>query len=284
MGTKKTLLFFFIFFLIAIPFYWFVVAFPVKEFNNFYTNASTTVGNLITQVYPKDLIVDIVGGKVSINKTTPYCVTLEKTSRVGIIFDEKANPANLLNSSNSTYSSLCNPVALVGSTFIVYPDGEQGASGATYKIQQIPTEVTYQITSDKIQKMAEKYVPKIRQVAKQIYFTLPFVLPIFLLPLILLCNLWYALIGWVIFKLTGMNKQITFGQAYAKTFFALFVWTVVDFVLLKFVVGGLLHPGFTFSLPLMNTIAVVIVTLLLERYYFTKKSEVSPAASKSDKK
>jgi len=266
--------------LIAIPFYWFVVAFPIKEFNSFYANASTTVGNLINQVYPQDLIVDIINGKVSINKTTPYCVTLEKTSRVGIVFDEKANPANLLNNGSSTYATLCNPVALIGSTFIVYPDGEQGASGATYKIQQIPTEVTYQITSDKVQKLAEKYVPKVRQVARQVYFTLPFVLPIFLLPLMLMCNLWYALIGWIIFKLTGMNKQITFGQAYSKTFFALFVWTAVDLVLLKFAIGTLIHTGLTLSFPLINTIAVIITTLLLERYYFAKKSEVSTVSPK----
>jgi len=279
MSTKKTLLFFLLFFLIAIPFYWFVVAFPVKEFNSFYADTSTTVTNVVSQVYPKDLIINIVNGKVSINKPTPYCVTLEKTSRLGIIFDEKANPANLLDTSNRAYSSLCSPIALVGSTFFVYPERQQGATGTSYSIQQIPTNITYQVTSEKIGQLIERYLPEIKKVAKQIYFTLPFVLAIFLLPVMLVSNLWYALIGWAIFKLTDMVKEITYTQAYGKTFFALLLWTVIDFALFKFVLGGLLHTGFTLYFPFMNTIAVILVTLLLEKYYFAKKSEalkVSP--------
>lgn len=270
MSFKKTLLFFFIFLFVSLPVGLFTLFFPVGKFNRFYADAPSFVTNLINKAYPADLVISIDNGNVSTNRKSPYCLILDTNTRVGIVFDQKADAAAFMGGKDSRYSLLCRPFVLVGKNFVVYPDTSQGNKGS-YRVQQIPANVTYRITRAEIDKIALLAVPVVLNVGRKLYYAGPFVLAIPVLLLLLLANVWFALVALLFFKLTKISGAVTFKEAYSKSFFALFIYTVIDWVVFKYLLKGILGINMFISFPLLTTTIVVAITLLLEKYY-SKKS------------
>lgn len=270
MTTKKTILFFVLFFLISIPIYWFIRVIPVAKFNQYYSEAPKIVNNLIAKVYPEDLIIDINQGQISVNKETPYCLVFDENQKIGVIFDEDANLDDFINTKGTIYTEICNPIALVGDSYVVYPDSESEIEGA-YKIQQVPADLTYQLTKQKIDNFASQVMPTILNIAQKVYYFAPFVAFIFILPSLLMINLWYALVGLMVFKITKIGSDISYKRAYSKTFFALFLWTFFNLVLIHFVLNDLMGIKFGIMFPFSGTLIVVGVAVFLEVIYFSKK-------------
>jgi hypothetical protein len=275
MKFKKTLLFFGLFFLIAIPFYFFVILIPVSKFNNFMSQAPVEVGNSIDKYYPKDLIIDIRNGEISINQKTPYCLIIDSASRKGILFDENAGPLSLGNNQVTTSSGSCNPVVVVGKNFVVYPDIQSGVKGA-YKVQTFPSTVNFEITLDEISQLSLTILPQILQIVKYAYYIVPFVLSLLILGVYLLKNFWYALVAKMVTKWTKINPVITYKEAYSKSFFILFVYTVFEMTFIELIINNLLHLGFSLSFPFLATIIVTLGTVLMEKYYYKKKQPLQP--------
>lgn len=280
MTTKKIVLYFAVFILFSSIIFWFVLILPVKKYNDFHRQAPGFVENFVNESYPEDLVIDIVNGEVSINEPTPYCMIIGNSlnfgsdvkipEKTGIVFDENADAGALINPGKSVYSSLCNPIALVGRNFIVYPDTDSENQGS-FKIQQISPQVNFEITKELIDNFASELVPKILNFADKIYYSLPFVLSPFILLLFLLSNFWYSWVARIILHKTKINETITKKQVYTKTLLVLFIWTAFNWIIFRFLLNGLFKVSFSLSFPFLNTIIVCLGTVLLEKYYFSKK-------------
>ena len=123
MSLSKAILITFLALLVIVPFGWFVTAAPVCEANRFFQSAPRFLNKSLSEIYPADLVIDIKGGEVKINRPSPYCLVFDKGSRMGVIFDETAQ-AQVLLDLPARYTRLCQPVALVGKNFVTYPKGE----------------------------------------------------------------------------------------------------------------------------------------------------------------
>lgn len=269
MKLKKTLLFFILFLIIGFPLYFFTLLIPVSKFNQYYNQAPVLVDNLINNTYPKDLVINIKNGEVSVNRVTPFCLVLEQKSKFGILFDENANAGDFINGKNVS-DETCKPYALVGKNFVVLPDTESGSEGS-YRIQQISSSVNYKITRDEISNLSSTILPKILNFAKYVYYIGPFLIAIFILPFFLLMNLWYALISKLLLKITKANTVISYKESYSKSLFVLLIVTAFNWVFIELLIKNILHLNFSFSFPFLTTIIVAVGTFLMEKYYYQKR-------------
>lgn len=294
---KKTSLYFFLFILVSFVFYWFVIIWPVKKFTQFYTDAPTMANNFINDAFPADLIISINNGEVTINQETPYCLVIDKDLSAGIVFDENANITAPLSKSLTTYFDLCNPWAVVGSNFVIYSgdyektwelqDGNfvnpesytNSMNNGSYTVYEIPGEINLQISQVEIQAVASAILPILLNWSKIFYYALPFLLVPSIFLFFLLNNFWYGWVAKIVLKLSKINQTISSKEVRSISFFVLFLWTMLDWVVFKFLINDLLKIDFTLVFPFLNTIVVVLGVVLLEKFAPKKKDDSGDANS-----
>jgi hypothetical protein len=268
MTFKKTLLFFAIFLFFAIPLEFFVFLVPLDRFKEFVKSTPDYADNFVRKNYPSDLVIKIKNGEVSVNRVTPYCLLLGENSKSGILFDENANPKSLWGGEVVTSSGVCNPIMVFGKDFLLYPDLRGNDMPASYRIQKISSTIDYELTQKELQKFGRVVLPEVLRILESIYYVVPFVLPFIFLFWYLIKNLWYAFVVKIVLRSRVNGSLMGFKEAYSKSLFALFIYTVFQMVFIQFV----LRLRLTF--PFLTTIAVVLITFLLEKYYYQKKAEV----------
>jgi len=279
MSIKKTYLYFFLFILLSSIVAWFLILAPFPKARSIFTNTNITVSNFLDEKYPSDLIINIKNGQVEINKPMPYCLTFDNKTEGGILFDRNLNTQYLFSdSSKSIYKDYCNPVAFVGSNFVVIPK-EDGS----YQLERLPKELSITVTKDILEQTVDAALPEIIKIGKIIYYLSPLLGSIFSFSLILTMNLWYAFIAKLVLKITKIEKDLEFKEAYRKSLIVLFALTIINYVIVKFLFNFLLKMNLSLSFPFFYTLLITLIVILLEKYplkwspfagiYYNKRGE-----------
>jgi len=267
MTTGKTTLYSFLFFLIAVPFAWFVVLVPFTVANSFLRNLPELINSSVINQYPQDLEIIIKEGMVSINQPNPYCLLLGNQAQVGIIFDLNTQPQLDAFESDSLYRRLCQPIAVVGQNYVMYSDEKQ------IKIQKIPEQVNLSINRQSISDFVVAYLPKITTFGVVAYLISPFLATFFILAFFLLTNFWYSLVVTIITKVFKTNPLVTTGKIYSVTlrfylYIIIFQWVVVYYLL-----NYLFRLNITLSFPFLNTVIISVATM----FYFNRQERNLPS-------
>jgi len=257
MKTNKSVLYLLIFLLLSCTIGWFYFILPLSTLNNILNNTSTWVDTTLVSRYPNDLVISIKNGVVSLNRPTPYCLVLDDKSQSGIVFTGDKDP-RVLSFTDGTYSSLCKPIALIGTNYYVYPDKEN-----TYKVETLPATANFDLDKNKVVEFVNKYLPSIIEFGHSAYYALPFLIIPFLLIGFLSQNLWYS---WVaktvikIFKLNPGNKKL---EVYGTSLFIYTIIIFVDWVVIGLLLNSTLKQNVHFSFPFFNTLIISIATALM---------------------
>lgn len=268
---KRTSLYFFLSILFVSVFYWFVVALPIQQFKQIHADAPSMVNNFLNDVFPADLIITTNNGEVMINQETPYCLVVDKDTNEGIIFDENAELIPLKDNL-TIYNNLCDPFAVVGRNTVIRSESPEFNS---YNIQEIPSEVNFQIDQAQLQAIAASVLPILLDWFKIIYYFLPFVLAPFIFLYLLLMNFWYGWVTKIVLKISKINQVLTAKEVRKKTFFVLFIWKMFNWIVIQFIINDLLKIEFHLVFPFINTIVIAISTALLEKLANKKEEDSS---------
>jgi len=263
MSLSKAILITFLTLLAIVPFGWFAVAVPVPQANRLFRQAPRFLSKNLSEIYPADLVIDIKGGEVKINRSSPYCLIFDKGSRMGIIFDEAAQ-AQVLLDLPARYTRLCRPEALVGRDFVVFRMDEEDGS-PRYELQKIPPELSFQITQEKIRELAEALLPRLTAYGRVSYFLFPFIILPFIMMGLMFKNLWYGFISYAALKGFKVKPNVTYKEAYATTLLlqtalVFLTWIFVPFL---FRVFGAARPLWGF--PFLGTILITVGAVLLAK-------------------
>ena len=279
MSTKKTSLYFFLFIFLSSIIAWFFILAPFPKVKSIFTNANAETSRFLDEKYPDDLIINIKNGQVGINKTMPYCLTLDKKTEMGILFDRNLNTQYLFSdSSKNIYKDYCNPVAFVGSNFVIIPKEDD-----SYQLEKLPEKLSITITKDVLKQAVKEALPKLIKIGRIIYYLSPLLMSLFSFSLILTMNLWYAFIAKLVLKITKVKKDFDFKEAYRKSLIILFAITIVNYIVIKFLFNFLLKMNLSLSFPFFYTLLIILIMVPLEKYPL-KWSFLAGLYSKSDEK
>jgi hypothetical protein len=244
---------------------WFVTIVPYAKAKQFFASLPALVKTNLVDRYPSALEIKVTNGIVSLNQKTPYCFLISNNAvapaklPAGIVVDPNAHPDISLLSATGPYSKLCQPVALVGSNFAIFPDQNN-----SFKTQSIPTDVNVTINRNNIVGFTDKYLPSLESFGLKVYFIIPFIGSIFIYLFLLLVNLWYAVM--VRFACKIFKKPVpAFGQAYRLSLFFYCFLLVIDW----YFVGALnyfLKTNLDLSFFLRNTFLISAASL----YYYSR--------------
>lgn len=245
---------------------WFLIIAPRPKTETMVQKFSEWVNTSLVESYPEDLVISVDKGVMSLNKDSPYCLVLpsdlfgkkEIAGQVpsGIIFDTKATADISAFGSNEEYSNLCNPFALVGKDFVLYPDEEN-----SYKFTKISEEINAKIDRETINNLVIQYLPLVINFGQRAYYIIPFTL-IFLLFLGFLSqNYWYSLIVKFAVKIFKI-KEISFGDSYKLSLFFYNFIIFFDWVVIRYMLNGLLKMGVVISFPFLNTIIIAAAAII----------------------
>jgi len=262
MSIKKTSLYFFLFIFLSSIIAWFFILAPFPKVKSIFTNANVIVSDFLNEKYPGNLIVNIKNGQIEINKTMPYCPTLDNKTKEGILFDRNLDTQYLFSdSSQNRYKDYCNPIAFVGSNFVIIPK-EDGS----YQLEKLPKELSVTITKDVLKQAADEALPGIIRIGKIIYYLFPLLMSLFSFSLLLTINLWYAFIAKLILKISKINKDLKFKEAYRKSLIVLFTLTIINYIIVKLLFNYLLKMNLSLSFPFFYTLLITLIMILLEKY------------------
>lgn len=210
MSLKKSILLALLVVLISVPTLWYTVVIPYNTSQAFFKQAPTYFETIINETYPHDLEVQITNGVVSLNRPTPYCLTLDKESYQGILFDPNFNVDMYRPEILSSYP-LCTPIVVVGESTVIYPDNSE----LGYTVSEIDPSVNVTINKSFVDSLTQSMVPILIEWGWWLYL----LAPLFLIPLIfiivLIANIWYAMINKIIFSLMDMSDYSPFSKSYA---------------------------------------------------------------------
>ena len=263
MKPEKSLLYLFFIVLLYVVASWFVTIFPYAKAKKFINSIPTLVKTNLVDRYPAKLEIKVTNGVVSLNQKTPYCFLI--SDKAGVVIDPSAHSDASLLSATGPYSKLCQPVALIGSNFAIFPDQNN-----SFKTQSIPTDINVTINHQNIVDFTNKYLPFIQSFGQKIYFVIPFVGSLLVYLFLLLTNLWYAIM--VRFACKIFKKPVpTFSQAYHLSLFFYCFLLVFDW----FFLGALnyfLKTTIDLSFFLRNTILISGACL----YYYQSHTITTP--------
>ena len=244
---------------------WFLIVAPISKKESFQQKFSTWVSSNLVESYPDDLIILINKGVVSINKDSPYCLTLPTNliggeavsqKQVGVIIDTGATADVSALSSNQEYSKLCKPIALVGKDFVLYPDDNN-----TYKYTKISEEINAKIDRETVNNLVAQYLPLVIKFGQKAYYIIPFVVVLLLFLGFLSQNYWYSLIAKLATKIFE-TKQISFGDTYKLSLFFYNFILLFDWVVIRYLLNGLLKLNVIISFPFLNTIIITAAAVI----------------------
>lgn len=234
---------------------WFAVFAPYPKVKSFINELPNLINSKIISQYPQDLTISVKKGIVSINKPTPYCLS-DSSSKNGIVFDPLAKPDFSLLGEKSVYKDTCQPVAIVGKDFVLYPDKQ-----SSYKIQTISPDVDIEIDRTKISSFVNEILPKLVSFGQALYFIAPFVVIPLVFIVYLVGNLWYALVIYFIRKWTKGVTPLSFGEAFKLSLFFYNFILVVRLFGLSLIATQLMHQNVQFDIPFLDTVLITIGSL-----------------------
>ncbi|MFA5828335.1 MAG: hypothetical protein WC841_03195 [Candidatus Shapirobacteria bacterium] len=257
MKTQKSVLYLTIFLLLSSIIGWFYLILPLSTLNDILSNASTWVDTNLVSRYPDDLIISVKSGQVSVNRETPYCLVLDDKSQSGIVFTGDRDP-RVLSLTDETYSSLCKPIALVGTNYYVYPDKEN-----TYKVETIPATVNYNLDKNQIVNFVNQYLPLILRSGRNLYYFVPFMATPLLLIIFLSQNLWYSWVAKTIIKIFKLHPNDKKLEIYGTSLFIYTIILFVDWVIIGLLLNYILKQNIHLSFPFFNSLVIGIGTSLM---------------------
>jgi len=255
MKLSSSLLGLFLFLVTLIPSAWFVLILPYSRYQQIIDQLPGLIDRSLIQNFPPNLTITVKNGQVTYNRPGPFCLTVSSRSIEGIVFDNSATqPQNYL----SDYQHLCQPLALVGDDFFVYPDQSSGL-----KIQKIDPNLNLEINRQIIDNFVTTALPFVLKFSSQAYYWLPFLVAIFLFPLFLLNNLWYASVARFASRFFG--HQLSFQTAYANSLFIYTLLIFIDNVVINYLFNHLLGTSIHLTIPFLNTLIISILANLMSK-------------------
>lgn len=256
MSLKKSLLVFFLVAGVLVPLMWFLSWLPYGRVNNFLDRAPALATRTVNTRFPRDLVIRLEGGMLSLNRPLPYCLVLDPNTQSGLLFVEEVDPMYL--EAQRMFAD-CFPVAVAGESLMMYEDSTAG-----YRLQSYPT-IDLQVDRTVVEQLMADVMPVLSNYGRVVYHMAPVMLLMVLVPFLLVLNLWYALVLRLIFAIFFPKRSVTFAKSYAAALQAQTIWIIVSWGFFSLVqqYAGLSIP----SMPFLGTIVVTIIGLLL---FFTE--------------
>jgi len=250
---------------------WFLIIAPWSKTQDLIKKLPSLVNTNLVENFPADLKINVKKGIVSINKISPYCLTLPydktKVGNVGdgVVFDvyAKADISSL--GAGGMYSKLCKPFALVGKDFLLYP-GEDN----TYKYTKLSDTMNFDVDREIISKYVNQYMPVLISFANKAYFILPFAFLPLILVFIFLMNCWYAIVVKLAAKIFKI-RTMSFGESYKLSLFFYNFLLIFNLIVIKYILRTLLKQDFSLSFPFINTIVITAASM-----FYLKNRPVKP--------
>lgn len=191
------------------------------DVKNFFDNVSIKANEIISQNFPKELVINVDKGMVTLNQKLPYCLLVDKENNQGIVFDNAENP-NIKSFETQPKNFTCKPFVIVGKDYIVAKQEERET-----RIYEIPKEVTVELNQKMLLENKDKYLPVVVKQGNRLYEALPIILTIIILPWIMLANFWYSL---VVYLLAKVFKLTTHSEINNRYWIALFFGSILSIV------------------------------------------------------
>lgn len=254
MKPERSKLFLFLLVLLYVPAAWFVIFVPVAKVRTFFANLPDLVNTNFISHFPQTMEIKVTNGVVSLNQETPHCFLI--SGNTGVVIDPSAKPdlSVLSTTAAGPYSKLCQPIALIGSNFILYPDKNN-----SYKIQQIPTDANLTINHTSLVTFVNQNLPKLISIAQKAYYILPFIGLIFIYLFLLFINLWYTLMVRLALKISQKPLPL-FGQTYNLSLFFYSFILFFDWFFLG-TLNYFLKTSLDFSFLFRNTLVICAASL-----------------------
>ncbi len=245
---------------------WFFITIPFKDFRNAIDTLPQLINTSLVGKYPEDLVVSINKGVITTNQPSPFCIILDDKTKAGIVYDSSATSITLnALDQDGPYQDLCLPYALVGQTFVMYPDKDSGQ----IRINKIPTDITYEIKKSTIVTFVDNILPIIVQVGNIGYYLVPLFIFIAFFCFTLLTNFWYTFVSKLVLRLFKINPTHIKGMIYGTSLFIFNIIQFINLVLFDWLINKASHRDYTLSFPFSKTIIISIGTLIYFKYLST---------------
>lgn len=263
MKNGKAIFISFLFFLIYSAVLWFVFTLPYPKFQTISDDLPQLINNNLVDRYPNDLVISAEKGIVTINKPSPYCLVLDEKSKYGIVYDALSSPS-LLNTfdQNSPYRNLCQPIALVGTNFIMTYDSDNGQ----IKINKISETITYTIEKSTISSIANQLIPVINQIGIVAYYVIPLLIFLSLFLFTLSSNFWYTFTSKLLLKLFKVDVSLLKGKIYGTCLFIFNIIQFLNLVIFGWFINKKLGQNYSLSFPFCNTIIISIASFIYFKF------------------
>lgn len=263
MKNGKAIFISFLFFLIYSPVFWFVLTLPYPKFQTISDDLPELINDNLIDRYPNDLVISVEKGIVTINKPSPYCLVLDDKSRYGIVYDALSSPS-LLNTfdQNGPYKSLCQPIALVGTNFVMTHDSDNGQ----IKINRISETVTYTIEKSTISSILNQLIPVINQIGNVAYYIIPLLIFLSFFLFTLSSNLWYTFTSKLLLKLFKIDTNLLKDKIYGTSLFIFNIIQFINLVIFGWFINKNLSQNYSLSFPFCNTIIISIASFIYFKF------------------
>jgi len=263
MKNGKAIFISFLFFLIYSVVLWFVFTLPYPKFQTISGDLPQLINDDLINCYPDDLIISVKKGIVTINKPSPYCLILDEKSKYGIVYDALSSPS-LLNTfdQNGPYHNLCQPIALVGTNFVMTHDSDN----SQIKINPISETITYTIEKSTITSIINQLIPIINQIGSVAYYIIPLLIFLSLFAFTLLSNLWYTFTSKLLLKLFKVDISLLKGKIYGTSLFIFNIIQFLNLVIFACFINKKLGQNYSLSFPFCNTSIISITSFIYFKF------------------
>jgi hypothetical protein len=260
---------------------WFLVIAPYNQFNNGLEEIRQQVNSGLIDKLPSDFVVSVKGGQVSTNKPSPYCLSLpDDQEKTGIIFDvDKSTPPDPRDlESGGRYQELCNPAAIVGQEYILFPDKDSG-----YRLVKVSPEMNFTANKSTIKNIADQFFPIAVYLSHWAYFIGPLLVTLFVYGSMLLFNFWYAFVAKFVSKIFKIKTSLDPEKTYDITLFYYTIITAIDWFVFGYIVKTVAGvEDINTSFFMRNTIIITLATLYYQSSH-PPKSESLPEDTQNHK-
>lgn len=230
--------------LVYTSFLWFVLILSPSKASQLAVQIPKTLNNQILAALPSNLQIQVSGGQVKLNQTSPLCFF------EGLIYDAKAKPDSSLLRLSVYPGTTCLPGAILGSTFLMVKDKDYST-----RIYDIPRDLNFSLTADQLHQFVQNFVPLALPMLTTLYYLIPIFMLLPIIFLFLVFSLFYAAILSISQKIFHLHPSLNFGHNYA---FSLSIFCLLDLFFL-FLASADIQPSF----PFLNTILILICYLIL---------------------
>lgn len=243
-----------------------------SDVNNFFDELKIKTQEIIEINYPKDLIIKVINGNVTLNQKLPYCLVLDKKLNGGIVFDGSES-LNIKTFSEQPKNFSCKPFAIVGKNFV----GGKPKENGEIRAWQIPAEFSVEINQNSLVDFRNQYLPMVEKQGKSLYTLLPLILFLATLPWIMLANFWYSLVIYLLAKLFKLTNHPEIKNRY---WLALFFGSILSII--NTVLAYTLYPQISFFMS--GSIIIGSASIIYVKYFSEQIVEVEVVKTEITKK